>query len=147
MITTTLSPAMTAAMQSFREADRLFALARHPEPHDEFGCLVEGFGDVAEGMALCGVHVGLNLGTVRVIIDADDEERVARTVLDDGRIAFDFAPQTEEGVSVSVATLCDVTAHELVDAFRNAADELAADFQLGATTGLPLEVWEAAGAA
>lgn len=147
MTTALLTSTMTAAIQGLHEADRLFAFARHPEPYDEFGCIVEGFGGVTKGTALCGVHVGLNLGTVRVIIDADDEKRFERTALDDGRIAFDFSPQTEEGICVSVATMCDITARELVDALRIASDELACDILLGATTGLPIEDGEVAGAA
>lgn len=115
----------TESLRSFEESFRRMTKPVPLSAPDEFERTIEGVGLVDDGAAIVAIHSALNLGRVRIIIDPEDEPWVERIVLPDGRLALDFNPQADEGITVSVAAHDEITAQELVSAFRGASIDLA----------------------
>lgn len=125
----------TESLRSFEDSFRRMTKPVPLSAPDEFERTIEGGGLVDDGAAIVAIHSALNLGRVRIIIDPEDEPWVERIVLPDGRLALDFNPQADEGITVSVAAHDEVTAQELVSAFRGASIDLAVALAEGAEIG------------
>lgn len=92
-----------------------------------------GHGDFRtfEGTALAGdasfiaaLHVVPDAGSIRLVLDPADTSTMRRTVLEDGRIALEFAPSADEGATISLAVSCPACASDLVGALDDASDRL-----------------------
>lgn len=70
------------------------------------------------------VHIVPDAGSIRLVLDPADANAIRRTVLDDGRIALEFTPSADEGVTISIAVSCPACASDLVSALDNASDRL-----------------------
>lgn len=115
----------TELLQIIEATDRLAAGAAPIfQPSDDFSTTIEGTGEHIEDTYLAAIHVVPGAGAIRIIIDAADDAEVRRVVLDDGRIAYDFEPEQDEGVAVSIGTRCPLCARYLRFALDDAADAL-----------------------
>lgn len=115
----------TELLQIIETTDHLATTATQiVQLDDDFSTTIEGTGECIEDTYLAAIHLAPGAGVVRIIIAAADDAEVRRVVLDDGRIAYDFEPEQDTGVTVSVGTLCPLCAHYLRFALDDAADAL-----------------------
>lgn len=98
-------------------------LAPPHEGHDDFRTF-EGTAQVDDGAFVAAVHIVPDTGSVRLVLDPADADGMRRTVLDDGRVALDFRPGADEGVTIAITTPCPACASDLVGALDDASDRL-----------------------
>ena len=96
------------------------------QPHGGHGDFrtFEGTALADDASFIAAVHVVPDAGSIRLVLDPADAGAMRRTVLDDGRIALDFAPSADEGVTISLAVSCPACASDLVGALDDASDRL-----------------------
>ncbi len=91
---------------------------------DEIEATIEGIAEDLDGAFAGTIRLMPGVGIVRVVVAAADAGNLRRIDLDDGRVAFEYEPEQDEGVVVSIGVGCPLCAVDLVDAFDHAADEL-----------------------
>lgn len=91
--------------------------------HDDFRTF-EGTALADDASFIAAIHVVPEAASIRLVLDPADAGALRRTVLDDGRIALDFAPSADEGVTISLAVSCPTCAADLVGALDDASDRL-----------------------
>lgn len=86
----------------------------------------EGLAFLEDDTVVAAVRVTPNGLGVRLVLDANEERRMRRSILPDGRIAYDILPEDEagSGVTLSFSTGCVGCADDLATAFELAAEEL-----------------------
>ncbi len=103
------------------------ALAAEPlAANDNIEPAAEGLAFLEDDTLVAALRISPNGLGVRIIIDANEECRIRRSILPDGRVAYDILPEDEagSGVTLSFSTGCVGCADDLATAFELAAEEL-----------------------